>query len=216
MNLLVLNPNSSPGMTAQAVDAVHHVTGDRVQARGVTAIQGPPVVASRESFVAGAWAALETLKAERPSDGAVLLACFGDPGLAALREVSDVPVVGMAESALLEAATIGKPFHILTAGLAWDAMLRETVRLHGCEPLLDGVTVLDTTGLSISADPQAHAQRVQAALDGIAARGQPTCILGGTGFASMAGTLRYGGVLIDGLAAAARRALRLAEAAEAR
>ena len=211
MNLLVLNPNSSPGMTALAVDAVRYIAGDRLQVRGVTAPQGPPVVASRESFVTGAWAALETLKAEHPPDGAVLLACFGDPGLAALREVSGVPVIGMAESALQEAVELGKPFHILTAGRAWDAMLRETARLHQCEALLQDITVLETTGLDISAHPTAYAERVQSALHAIAARGGPTCILGGTGFASMAGRLHYDGVLIDGMAAAVRTALRLAQ-----
>jgi allantoin racemase len=171
------------------------------------------VVATRASFVQGAAAALQTW--ERSDDGwadALLLACFGDPGLAALREVSRVPVLGMAESALSVALSLHKPFHIITAGAAWDAMLRETLQLHpGAMRWFDGITLLETTGRTIANDPQAFLAQVQAAVDGLAARNLPTCILGGAGFAPLLPQIRYAGTLVDGLGAALQQlaALRL-------
>lgn len=208
MKLLVLNPNTTAAMTDKAVTEVRRLAPAHWAVRGVTAATGCEVIASRASFVTGAWAALETLRAQDDWADAVLLACFGDPGLAALREVSAVPIIGMAEAALREAVALGRPYHLVTAGTAWDAMLRETVRLEDAEALLDGITVLDSTGLAMTRDPQRALQLLQGVLDGLQLRGAPTCILAGTGFAGMAPALRYDGVLIDGLAAAVRTAAR--------
>jgi Asp/Glu/hydantoin racemase len=43
----------------------------------------------------------------------VVLACFGEPGLVALREILPVPVVGIAEASFLTACTIGFKFGIM-------------------------------------------------------------------------------------------------------
>ena len=210
MNLLVLNPNSSAAMTSQVLTAAQCWAPPSLVLRGITATQGgPPVIASRESFAAGARAAHALWPAQ--DDGwadAVLLACFGDPGLADLRRTSRVPVIGMAEAALDEAGAMDKPFHIVTAGLAWDAMLRETVARHEvAAALLDGITVLEGTGLDIAQNPNAFVAQLQDTLDALQRSGAPTCILGGAGFARLAGQLHYDGVLLDGIGAGVRAAL---------
>jgi Asp/Glu/hydantoin racemase len=45
---------------------------------------------------------------------AFVIACFSDPGLAALREQSARPVLGIAESAVLTAMTMGQRFGIIS------------------------------------------------------------------------------------------------------
>lgn len=209
LRLLVLNPNSTAAMTRNVAAEVRRLAGERMEPQCLTALQGPPVIASRESFASGAQAALQALRDHGVGGvDAVLLACFGDPGLDALRAASTVPVHGMAESALRAAVQRQARFHIVTAGAAWDAMLREAVlACPGATALFDGITILDTTGLAIARDPQAFEARVQAALDALAARGTPTCILGGAGFAGMAPRLRYGGVLTDGIRCAVEELL---------
>ena len=204
LRVLVLNPNTTAAMTLAVAAEIERLAGARIQACCATASAGPAVIASRESFAEGASTALQTWREH--DDGwadAVLLACFGDPGLGALRAACPRPVFGMAESAIAAAVQRRTPFHIVTAGAAWDAMLRENVQAHpGAAALLDGITVLDTTGLAIARDPAAFTARVQAALDALQTRNAPLCILGGAGFAGMAPRLRYGGVLTDGIRAA--------------
>jgi Asp/Glu/hydantoin racemase len=210
MNLLVLNPNRSAAMTAQVLDEARRLAPAGLALRGLTAADGPPVIASREAYADGARAARALWPAQ--DDGwadALLLACFGDPGLAALRRASRVPVVGMAEAALDEAAARGRPFRIVTAGAAWEGMLREAVAAHpAAAALLDGIDVLDGTGLDIAQDPAAFAARVQGMLDAARRGGVPTCILGGCGFARIVAGLRHDGGLIDGIGAGVRAALR--------
>ncbi|MES2973829.1 MAG: aspartate/glutamate racemase family protein [Pseudomonadota bacterium] len=218
MRLLVINPNTTAAMTEAAVAQVQRLLGPDAEVRGVTASSGPPVIASRESFVAGAHAALQAWHG-MPADtrgrlDGVILACFGDPGLAALQEVCGVPVAGMAQAALREAIGAGRPYRIITAGAAWEAMLLDTVRLEQATGLLDGIVVLQGTGLDAARDRQGFVALVQDALDRAAGEGSPTVILGGAGFAGFRESLRYPGLLIDGLEAAARSMLAVGNALE--
>ncbi|WP_295522893.1 aspartate/glutamate racemase family protein [uncultured Pseudacidovorax sp.] len=206
--LLVLNPNRTAAMTDAVLHELRRLTVGQVELRGFTCDDGPPVIATRESFAAGAAAAARAWPAV--DDGwadAVLLSCYGDPGLAALRAASRVPVLGMAESSMLQALARGRPFHIVTAGKAWGPMLHELAARHSSAwPLLHGITTLDTTGLAGSQNPAAFSALVQRALDDLAGAHPggmaPDCMLGGAGFAGMRPTLRYGGLLEDGLQAA--------------
>ena len=62
--------------------------------------------------------------AEHGADAdAVLLACFGDPGLWALREGSAAPVTGLAEASFLQARRHGG-FAVVTGGAKWKPMLQ--------------------------------------------------------------------------------------------
>lgn len=56
---------------------------------------------------------LEMARGEKRIDG-YLIACFGDPGLAAAREVADVPVMGIAEAGMQMATMIARRFSIVT------------------------------------------------------------------------------------------------------
>lgn len=205
MKLLVLNPNTTKDMTDKVVTQVLQLVGPGVEVRGVTARFGHEVIASRQSYVVGAHAALDLGLSEAKGVDAILLACFGDPGLAALREALAVPVVGMAETALQLAMALDQPFHIITAGPAWEGMLRETVRMEQAEALLHGITVLPTTGLAAARDPEAVLVVIQKVLASLQAQGAPTVILGGVGFAGLKARLNYAGVLVDGLEAATNR-----------
>lgn len=202
--VLVLNPNSTGAMTRKVVAQVQRLAGDAMQVRGATAQSGPEVIATRETFAMGAQSAQATLRAHAGWADAVLLACFGDPGLDALRATAGVPVVGMADAALREAHALAQPYRIVTAGPAWVDMLGEIAAERGARRWLDRVVALETTGLAIARDPDGFRHAVQQALDAAHADGIATVVLGGAGFAGMAPQLRYAGRLIDGLEAAVR------------
>jgi len=213
MKLAVLNPNSTAAMTDGVVAEVRrllvvHGRHD-VAVHGATCASGPSVISSPASFAAGAraidtdWPALD--RAGRCD--AVLLACFGDPGLADLRARAGRPVAGMATASLDAALAAGERFHILTAGAAWDGMLRALIATHPAAQLLDGITILPADGLAASRDATGTLQRLQQGLDLLAQRGAPRCILGGAGFAGLRPQLVYPAVLTDGIEAATAQLL---------
>ena len=55
--LLVLNPNRTAAMTDAVLHELRRLTAGQVELRGFTCDDGPPVIATRESFAAGAQAA---------------------------------------------------------------------------------------------------------------------------------------------------------------
>lgn len=214
MRLLVLNPNSTTRMTDSVVAEVHRLLAlrsrDDVTVHGATCASGPEVISSQDSYAAGAraitagWPALDAVHGA----DAVLLACFGDPGLAGLQAVAGRPVAGMATASLDAALAAGERFHIVTAGAAWDGMLRALIATHPAAPLLDGITILPADGLAASRDAAGTLQRLQQTLDGLAQHGAPRCILGGAGFAALRSQLVYSAVLTDGIEAATEQLLK--------
>jgi allantoin racemase len=82
-----------------------------------------PGPTSIESAVEEAWCVLGTMKTGyeiRDEFDAIVVGCFGDPGLRPLRELLDIPVVGPAEATLHTAAQVADRF-------TWLTILDETV-----------------------------------------------------------------------------------------
>lgn len=204
--LLVINPNTSESVTHLLCAHVQEELGDSVRVRGVTAAFGAAYIADEASYAVAGHAVLHAWQA-KPSADAVLVGCFGDPGLFALREVSSVPVTGLAEASFMEAARHGR-FAIVTGGARWEPMLRRLALALGFGETLAGIHTVAPTGAQLAADP-AGARGVLAEACEEAARrfGAQAVIVGGAALAGMAGELQAGsGVpLIDSVRAGARR-----------
>ena len=212
--LLVVNPNTSTGVSALLQVHVTGLAGPGVEVSTVTARLGAPYIADEAGYaVAGhatldAWAAALVPPAEAP-DG-VLIGCFGDPGLFALRESSPVPVTGLAEAAFRQAAARGR-FAVVTGGAAWEPMLRRLAWALGCGEALAGVVTVAPSGAELAADPQqAQAVLAGACRDAAALPGVAAVIVGGAGLAGMAALLQPGSAapLIDSVAAGTEEILR--------
>ncbi len=115
MTIYIVNPNSSQHVT-EGIDAalapMRAVCPVPIEAR--TLKEGPPGIESQahvDGVVAPLLAHCAALEEEA---SAFVVACFSDPGLAALREQSARPVLGIAESAVLTAMTLGQRFGIIS------------------------------------------------------------------------------------------------------
>jgi allantoin racemase len=211
MRLVLLNGNSSPEITALMVANARRVAAPGTAIGGITAPFGARYVASRAAYAIAGHAALDAYAGIAAAGGAdaVILACFGDPGLAALREVETVPVVGMAEAACLTAAENGRRFAIVTGGYAWVPMLNEFVAGIGLAGQLAGVRAVAPTGGEIAADPEASAALLAKACRDVAKETHAdVVILGGAGLAGIAPQVAAaaGVPVIDALAASVRYA----------
>jgi Asp/Glu/hydantoin racemase len=190
MRLLLINPNTTDSITELVAARARDLAGAEIEIRAVTGAFGARYIASRAAAAIAAHAALDAFAREQQGCDAVLLACFGDPGLAALKELSPVPVVGMAEAACHLACLFGRQFSIVTGGERWGAMLHEFVAGHGLSPRLASVRTVAPTGAEIAADPEralatlAESCRACAKEDGAEA-----VILGGAGLAGLAGRI---------------------------
>ena len=114
--LLLINPNTTQSITDLVLKHAKTFAAKGTVLRAVTGAFGPRYVASRIGYAIAGHAAVDALANDKGKKDAVVLACFGDPGLAALKEVSDAPVVGMADASILQACAMGKKFSIVTGG----------------------------------------------------------------------------------------------------
>jgi allantoin racemase len=189
MALLVINPNTSQGVTQRLMDAVRGEAAAGSDVLGVTARFGARYIACETSYAVAGHAVLDAWAAHCAHHGepeAVLIGCFGDPGLWALRERSHVPVVGLAEASMHEAAALGR-FAIVTGGAAWAPMLRRLALALGLDGALARLEIIAPNGAALAADPRAAIELLRAACIRAAAAGDVhSVVLGGAGLAGMA------------------------------
>ena len=189
--ILIINPNTSESVT-ERVQAACRQAHPNLHWEAATARFGAPYIASEASYVVGAHAVLDAFAAFEAVSGrpdAVLIACFGDPGLLALREAAQLPVVGLAQASL-EAAAARGPFAVVTGGAAWGPMLQRFARMHQLDARLCGIHTVELTGAQIAQAPeQAFGMLAEACGRGIA-DGAQQVVLGGAGLAGLASRLQ--------------------------
>lgn len=217
--LLVINPNTSETVSALLQSHAQAQAGPDVDVHTVTAGFGAPYIACESSYaVAGhavldAWAQTQTPASPRFDH--ILIGCFGDPGLMALRENCAVPVTGLAEGAFVAAARHGR-FAIVTGGARWQPILMRLAHSLGFGEQLAGIHTVAPSGAEMARDPVAAQVLLNEACNqAISQFGAQAVIVGGAGLAGMAGRMQpaVNVPLIDSVAAGVHHALRGAVAA---
>lgn len=192
-HLLLINPNTSEATTARLAATLQPLLPDGVRLALRTATLGARYIACEASHAMAAaavlqgWAEHLAESAERP-DG-VLIGCFGDPGLHALRESSACPVTGLAEASFIEAARRG-PFAIVTGGARWKPMLQRLAQGLGYGEALVHVETVAPTGAQMLADRALALRHLAQACRAAARPGVASIIVGGAGLAGYAADLQ--------------------------
>jgi allantoin racemase len=187
LRILLINPNTTAAITERMAAYVGEIAGSAATFVPVTGKFGARYISTRAAAAVAAHAALDALAEHAHELDAVYLACFGDPGLAALKEVSSVPVIGMAEASCIEAARQGRRFGTVTGGALWKPMLQEFVATLGLSQQLAGIRTVAPTGDQIASDPDAALSLLAEACTACARDdGAEIVILGGAALAGLA------------------------------
>lgn len=140
MRVLVINPNTSQGITdriAQAALSAAH-PGDHVTT--LSAAFGPELIVTPEDGAEAARGVVETIRSQAALPDAIILASFGDTGSEQVRALwPNIPVIGIAEAAFESVRQIGKPFAIVTFAPEVAPPLRDKAIEHGVGHQLIGV-----------------------------------------------------------------------------
>jgi allantoin racemase len=206
MRILVINPNTSTTVTQMLHGHLRARLPQHWQVVSSTARFGGGYISSEVGYAIAAHAVLDAWAAEGEGCDRMLIGCFGDPGLEALREVAGVPVIGLAETAMLEAAAKGR-FAIVTGGERWRAILQRRAQAAGIAEHLAGIHILQETGAELLADPvRALALLEAASREVVRSSGADVVLIGGAALAGMgealAACLPF--PVIDNVSAAAR------------
>lgn len=209
MKILLLNPNTSIAVTDRMLAVAQDVASSSTEIIPLTAPRGVPYIATRAEALIGGAIALEMLAEHLPDVDAVILAAFGDPGLGAMRELAAVPVIGLAEAAMLTSCMLGRRFSIVSFARALGPWYEECVDYHGLRGRLAAIRLAEAPFTSIT-DVQNEMMDLivemanRTAVDDEA----DVVILAGAPLAGLAERIadRVSVPLVDGVAAATRQA----------
>jgi len=198
--ITVINPNTSADLTATITKAAQGVAGAGVRVTGVHPAVGVPSVESHAEEAVAAVGVIEQVRAHQAETDAFVIACFGDTGVAAARELATCPVVGMTEAALQTACLVAHRFAVITLPARTIAHSDRVVRALGLEHRCT-VTAVDVAvaelvdGSTHLLDAFAQAARTADHAEAV--------VLGCAGLADLVDPLseRLGMPVIDGVAA---------------
>ena len=115
MHIRVINPNTTQAMTATIESAAKSVAAPSTRITATQPSSGPVSIESHfDEAVSALGVVEEVLAGEREATDAYIIACFGDPGLYAARELTRAPVIGIAEAAFHIASLISTRFSVVT------------------------------------------------------------------------------------------------------
>jgi allantoin racemase len=122
--ILVINPNSTEAVTRGIDDACAPLRipgGPEIEC--VTLKEGPPGIETQQ-HVDGVIPHLLSLVLQKETQyAAFVIACYSDPGLHSVREVTRKPVLGISECGILTALTLGHRFGVI-------AILQKSIPRH--------------------------------------------------------------------------------------
>ena len=210
MKIKVINPNSSREMAEAMGKAARSVARPTTEVVAVNPEMAPASIESYyDEFLCVPGILDEIMKGDRQGFNAYIIGCYGDPGLNAAREVTDKPVIGIAEASLYTAAMLAARFSIVTIIPRFKVCLEEMVRSYGFE---HRVANIRTTPLYVL-DAESDQQRCLKELGAEARRAMEeddaeAILLGCGGFAEFANQLEQeiGIPVLDGVVCATKMA----------
>jgi len=131
VKLLVINPNISESVSALIESEARRAATPGTEILVRTARSGVAYIETRFESLLAAPAVAEIVAEEAGRVDAVVVAAFGDPGMPALKEMTDVPVVGITEAALATASLLGVRFSIVAISERITAWYRDCVERNG-------------------------------------------------------------------------------------
>ena len=190
MRLLLLNPNTSPGITALLDGAARPALAPGTHLVSITAASGVPYIASRAEAALAAVQVLELLAEHHAGYDAAIIAAFADPGLGAARELFPIPVIGLAEAGMLTACMLGARFGIVTFSPSLEAWYHESVAWNGLGGRCAGVFALDAPFTDIGTVQVEQAQALVRLSARAIAAGSDVIVMAGAPLSGLARTLR--------------------------
>ena len=213
MKIKIINPNTTLDMTDSICNMAVKYADPGTEIIAVSPKTGPDSIECYvDEYLAIPGVIQEIIKGDRVEKAdAFIIACFGDPGLAAAREVTDKPVLGICESAVTVAKFIAPYFSEVSVLDRSRKVTEDVVKAYGAESFCRSIR---TTGLSVldfGRDPEKGlAALAEQGRRAVKEDGAECILLGCAGFVDFVDALRHelGVPVLDGV----MPAVKLAEA----
>jgi allantoin racemase len=160
MRIKVINPNTTASMTRKIGEAARTVASPGTEIVAVNPASGPVSIEGHYDEAIAAAAMLEEIRmGESEGVDGYIIACFGDPGLLAARELHHGPVLGIAEAAMHVASLLATGFSIVTTLGRTKVIARHLVERYGMGHACRAIRACELPVLQLE-DPESEAGRL--------------------------------------------------------
>jgi Asp/Glu/hydantoin racemase len=215
-SFLLINPNTNEAVTQEMVRIARASVPDDILVEGTTVLRGHNLIYDDEKLAVATKAVVELSQTKKLTDYAgIIISAFGDPGIDELRALSPVPISGIAEAGILEAAENGRRFSIVTTTPDLVSAIHKRVARYGFHKNFAGVRLTEGEVLQLMSEPERLTESLARACEAaIADDGAEAIIIGGGPLASHAATLKhlFSVAIIEPVPAGIRLALARAKA----
>ncbi len=207
MHVLLINPNTTEEFTHRVDAIAKKFASPQTQVTAVTPAYGPRSIEGIYDELLSSAGTLEIALRHLDQVDGIIIACYSDhPTVYALREITEKPVLGIAEASMLMACMLGYKFSVVTTNREWEPLLWDAARHYG---LGERVASIRSTGMAVLALEKASPEETfamirQAARKAVEEDGAEVICLGCAGMSGFDKALQeeLGVPVIDGVVAA--------------
>ena len=154
MRILVINANTTQAMTDDIGEMARKYARPDTEIVAVSPSYGPRSIEGHFEESIAAVATVEEVAKNKDDYDAFIIACYGDPGFYACREVTDKPVIGIAEASMRMAPFVAHNFSIVTVIPRVKPLLEDLVNQVGMASRCASIRCTNLTVLEIEQDPE--------------------------------------------------------------
>lgn len=209
MKVLVVNPVGTEKWDKADERFFSQYASSETEVRVMSLGEGPKSLERRIDEVEATPLVIRRVMEAHKSFDAVIINCFLDPGVEALRSLIRKPVLGPCESSMALASLLGKKVSVVTVG-GGETMIEEKVVQKGYGDFLVSVKSIDVGVLDIDTDLSSTIAKLVRKGEEAVEEGAEVIVLGCTGLAGLASPVeeKLGVPVVDPAAAT----LKMAEA----
>ena len=148
-------------MTERAAAAAQNVAGSSVEIVGATSEYGPPSIEGHYDGVFSIPPMLEIIAANRGDIDGIIVACFDDTGVDAIRSFVDVPVIGLCQAAMQTASVLAGNFSVITTLGRSVPIIEKLAHHYGYADLCRRVRASEIPVLDLEREPQQSEHKIE-------------------------------------------------------
>ncbi len=150
MRIRVINPVITREFESLTYREFESLAGPTVKIEVVSLDKGPSSIESRfDEDLAKPDILKKVKEAEQNGVDAVIINCFGDPGLHSAREVVDIPVVGPFQASMALASMLGRKFAIVTVLRSVIPLIEENAEMLGMRSKIASIRSIEVPVLDL-------------------------------------------------------------------
>ena len=204
--IVLINPNTNTSTTQMMVGIAGLGLPSGFTVSGLTVTEGDALIANEAGLAVATAAVAALFDAQVTEADGYIISAFSDPGLTTARERSRVPVVGIAEAGMAEAARDGRRFGIATTTPDLRTAVHRSAVAYGHGDQFVGVRITEGDPSVLHADRDRLVEALAGAVERCIDDGADAVVIGGGPLARIARVLapRFAVPLIEPIPAATR------------